>query len=49
MKLFPQINKDQVKLELFSFASNFDDLHAEAIIDRFAQSSSELIRLLTCP
>ena len=26
MKLFPQINKDQVKLELFSFASNFDVL-----------------------
>ena len=26
MKLFPQISKDQVKLELFSFASNFDVL-----------------------
>jgi hypothetical protein len=26
-----------------------DDLDAEAIIDRFAQSSSELKRLLTCP
>ena len=26
-----------------------DDMDAEAIIDRFAQSSSELKRLLTCP
>ena len=26
-----------------------DDLDAEAIIDRFTQSSSELKRLLTCP
>ena len=26
MKLFPQTSKDQVKLELFSFASNFDVL-----------------------
>jgi hypothetical protein len=26
MNLFPQISKDQVKLELFSFASNFDVL-----------------------
>jgi len=26
-----------------------DDLDAEAIIDRFAQSSSEFKRLLTCP
>jgi hypothetical protein len=26
MKLFPQISKDQVILELFSFASNFDVL-----------------------
>ena len=26
MKLFPQISKDQGKLELFSFASNFDVL-----------------------
>jgi hypothetical protein len=26
-----------------------DDLDAEAIIDRFVQSCSELKRLLTCP
>jgi hypothetical protein len=26
MKLFPQISKDQVKLDLFSFASSFDVL-----------------------
>ena len=39
IKLFPQINKDQVKLELFSFASKFDVLKLLLTIGKDMDSS----------